>query len=57
MEPGRDDTPKEDTSSVADLLEEVRQARASLQVYRHLVDRLLTGAICADCERRNRLKG
>jgi hypothetical protein len=53
---GRDKTTKEDASSLAELLEEVRQLRASLQIYRHLVDRLLTEPICADCERRKRLK-
>ena len=39
---GRDRTTKEDAFSVAELLEEVRQLRVSLRVYRHLVDRLLT---------------
>jgi len=55
-EPSREKTTKEDASSVAELLEEARQLRASLRVYRHLVDRLLTDPICADCERRKRLK-
>ena len=53
---GRDKTTKEDASSLAELLEEVRQLRASLKLYRHIVDRLLTDAMCADCERRKRLK-
>jgi len=53
---GRDKTTKEDASSLAELLEEVRQLRASLKVYRHVIDRLLTEPMCADCERRRRLK-
>jgi hypothetical protein len=53
---GRDKTTMEDASSVAEILEEVRQLRASLKVYRHVIDRLLTEPMCADCERRKRLK-
>ena len=53
---GRDNTTEEHTSSVAELLEDVRQLRASLKVYRHVIDRLLTEPMCADCERRRRLK-
>jgi hypothetical protein len=53
---GRDKTSNEDASSLAEVLEEVRQLRASLKVYRHIVDRLLTEPMCADCERRKRLK-
>ena len=53
---GRDKTTNEDASSFGELLEEVRQLRASLRIYRHLVDRLLNDPICADCERRKRLK-
>jgi hypothetical protein len=49
---GRDMATEEHASSVAELLEDVRQLRASLEVYRHVVDRLLTDPMCADCERR-----
>jgi hypothetical protein len=56
IEPGLDKSTKEDASSVAEMLEEVRQLRASLRVYRHLVDRLVIDPICAGCERRKRRK-
>lgn len=53
---GGDKTTNEHASSLAEVLEEVRQLRASLKVYRHIVDRLLTEPMCSDCERRKRLK-